>query len=77
MLFRSTDVLHAEISCDTVPDNSRLTLYLVQGDLVKSFDVTSLSEPLEYSLHEFENGEIHVRLLIEGVEDVISKIYIR
>lgn len=72
-----TDVLHAEISCDTVPDNSRLTLYLVQGDLVKSFDVTSLSEPLEYSLHEFENGEIHVRLLIEGVEDVISKIYIR
>jgi len=72
-----TDVLHAEISCDTVPDNSRLTLYLVQGDLVKSFDVTSLSEPLEYSLHEFENGEIHVRLLIEGVEDVISQIYIR
>jgi hypothetical protein len=44
---------------------------------VRSFDVTSLSEPLEYPLNEFENGEIHVRLLIEGVEDTISKIHIK
>ena len=35
------------------------------------------SETLEYSLDEFENGKIHVRLLIEGVEDTISKIYIK
>ena len=71
-----TDILYADISCDTVPDNSALTLYLVQGDTVRTFDVTSLSEPLEYALDEFENGEIHVRLLIEGVEDTISKIHI-
>ena len=72
-----TEALYADISCGTVPDNSSITLYLVQGGIVKSFDVTNLSEPLEYSLYEFENGEIHVRLLIEGVEDTISKIYIK
>ena len=44
---------------------------------MKSFDVTSLSEPLEYSLYEFKNGEIHVRLLIEGVKDTVSEIYIK
>ena len=54
-----------------------ITLYLVQGDVVKSIDVTNLSETLEYSLDEFENGKIHVRLLIEGVEDTISKIHIK
>ena len=70
------DMIYADISCDTVPYNSALTLYLVQGDTVRTFDVTSLSEPLEYALDEFENGEIHVRLLIEGVEDTISKIHI-
>lgn len=72
-----TDVLYADISCGTVPDHAGITLYLVQGDIVKSFDVTSLSEPLEYSLYEFENGEIHVRLLIEGVKDTVSEIYIK
>lgn len=71
------DILYAEISCGIVPDHSSITLYLVQGDMVKFFDVTDLSETLEYSLDEFENGEIHVRLLIEGVEDTISKIYIK
>ena len=59
-----TDSLYADISCNTVPDDSSITLYLVQGGIVRSFDVTSLSEPLEYPLNEFENGEIHVRLLI-------------
>ncbi len=72
-----TDSLYADISCNTVPDDSSITLYLVQGGIVRSFDVTSLSEPLEYPLNEFENGEIHVRLLIEGVEDIISKIHIK
>ena len=72
-----TDIIYADISCGTVPNNSSIALYLVQGDVVKSFDVTNLSGTLEYSLDEFENGEIHVRLLIEGVEDTISKIYIK
>ena len=72
-----TNILYADISCGTVPADSGITLYLVQGGIVKSFDVTNLSKPLEYSLYEFENGEIHVRLLIEGVEDTISKIYIK
>ena len=72
-----TDILYADISCGTVPSNASITLYLVQGDVVKSIDVTNLSETLEYSLDEFENGKIHVRLLIEGVEDTISKIYIK
>lgn len=72
-----TDILYADISCGTVPSNASITLYLVQGDVVKSIDVTNLSETLEYSLDEFENGKIHVRLLIEGVEDTISKIHIK
>ena len=72
-----TDVLYADITCGTVPDQAAITLYLVQEDRVKSFDVTSLSEPLEYALDEFENGKVHVRLLIEGVEDTSSKICIR
>ncbi len=72
-----TDILYADISCGTVPSNASITLYLVQGDTVKSIDVTNLSETLEYSLDEFENGKIHVRLLIEGVEDTISKIHIK
>lgn len=72
-----TDTLYADISCGTVPDHSSLTLYLVQDDTVKSFDVTNLSETLECPLDEFENGRIHVRLLIQGVEDTVSRIYIK
>ena len=48
-----TQMLHADISCETVPDGASLTLWLVQGDVSKSFDVTNLSDPLEYSLSEF------------------------
>lgn len=70
-------MLHADISCETVPDGASLTLWLVQGDVSKSFDVTNLSDPLEYSLSEFENGKIHVRLQINGVEDTISEIYVK
>lgn len=71
------EMLHADISCETVPDGASLTLWLVQGDVSKSFDVTNLSDPLEYSLSEFENGKIHVRLQINGVEDTISEIYVK
>ena len=72
-----SDSLYAEVSCGTVPEGASLTLYLVQDDIVKSFDITSLSEPLEYSLEEFKNGKIRVRLLIDGVEDTVSEIYIK
>ncbi len=69
--------LYADIVCGTVPDGATLVLWLVQGDIVKSFDVTTLSAPLDYPLNEFENGKIHVRLQINGVEDTVSEIYIQ
>ena len=68
--------LYADISCGTVPEGATLVLWLVQGDTVKSMDVTNLSEPLEYPLDEFENGKIYVRLQINGVEDTVSEICI-
>lgn len=43
----------------------------------ETVDVTNLSEPLEYPLNDFENGEIHVRLQINGVENTISEIYVK
>lgn len=72
-----TQLLHADISCGTVPDGATLVLWLVQGDVAESVDITNLSEPLEYPLHEFENGKIHVRLQINGVENTVSEIYIQ
>lgn len=72
-----TQMLHADISCGTVPEGAALVLWLVQGDVVKSVDVTNLSEPLAYPLNEFENGKVHVRLQINGVEDTVSEIYIQ
>lgn len=72
-----TQLLHADISCNTVPEGATLVLWLVQGDTAKSIDVTNLSEPLEYPLHEFENGKIYVRLQINGVENTVSEIYIQ
>lgn len=72
-----TQTLYAAVSCGTVPDGASLTLWLVQNDVAKSVDVTSLSGPLEYPLHEFENGSIRVRLQINGVEDTVSEIYIQ
>ena len=72
-----TQMLHADISCKTVPDGATLVLWLVQGDMARSVDVTDLSEPLEYPLDEFENGKIHVRLQINGVKDTSSEIYIQ
>lgn len=57
-----TQRLYADISCKTVPEGATLVLWLVQDEVVKSVDVTNLSEPLEYPLNEFEDGEVHVRL---------------
>ena len=71
------EYLHADITCVNVPEGSSLTLWLVQDDTVRSVDVTSLSEPLEYSLAEFAEGDIFVRLQINGVENVNSEISIQ
>ena len=71
------EYLHADITCVNVPEGSSLTLWLVQDDTVRSVDVTSLSEPLEYSLAEFAEGDIFVRLQINGIEDVNSEISIQ
>lgn len=72
-----TQLLYADISCGSVPDGATLVLWLVQGDVAKSVDVTNLSEPLKYPLNEFENGKVHVRLQINGVENTVSEIYIQ
>lgn len=72
-----TQLLHADISCGAVPEGASLILWLVQGDVARWVDVTSLSQPLEYPLTEFENGKIHVRLQINGVKDTVSEICIR
>lgn len=69
--------LYADISCGTAQDGATLVLWLVQEDIAKSIDVTNLSEPLEYPLNEFENGNIHVRLQINGVKNTVSEIYIQ
>lgn len=72
-----TQVVYADISCETVPEGAELVLWLVQGDTARSIDVTQLPEPLEYPLNEFKNGKIHVRLQINGVEDAVSEICIK
>ena len=72
-----SQMLYADISCGTVPDGAALVLWLVQKDMVKSVDVTDLSEPLEYPLSDFETGKLHVRLQINGVENTVSEIYIQ
>ena len=69
--------LYADISCGTAQDGATLVLWLVKEDMAKSIDVTNLSEPLEYPLNEFENGNIHVRLQINGVKNTVSEIYIQ
>lgn len=72
-----TQMLYADISCETVPDGATLVLWLIQGDVTKSIDVTNLSKPIEYPLTSFENGKIHVRLQINGVENTVSEIKIQ
>lgn len=71
------EILYADIQCETVPEGASLTLWIVQGEMKKSVDVTNLSEPLEYSLSEFDNGRVRVRLQINGVKDVASEIYLK
>ena len=71
------EYLYADITCGNIPEGSSLMLWLVQDDTVQSVDVTRLSNPLEYSLAEFAEGDIFVRLQINGVEDVNSEIFIR
>ena len=70
-------LLHADISCGAAQDGATLVLWLVQGDVAKSIDVTNLSEPLEYPLNDFENGNVRVRLQINGVKNTVSEIYIQ
>ena len=79
MMIANADaqILYADISCGKVQDDATLVLWLVQGDVAKSFDFTNLSEPLEYPLNEFENGKIYVRLQINGVENTVSEICIQ
>lgn len=72
-----TEMLYADIVCGTVPEGASLTLWIVQGATSASVDVTKLSETLEYALNEFENGTVHVRLQINGVEDTSSEIRIK
>lgn len=72
-----TQTLHADIVCGTAGDSASLVLWLVQGDVSRSVDVTNLSEPLEYPLDAFNNGKIHVRLQINGVENTVSEIRIQ
>lgn len=72
-----TELLYADITCDTVPEGASLILWIVQGENLKSMDVTNLSEPLEYALNEFENGPVHIRLQINGVKDTSSEIFIK
>ncbi len=73
----NSQVLYADISCQTVPEGATLVLWLVQGDVAESVDVTNLSKPLEYPLGAFQNGKVCVRLQINGVEDTVSEIYVR
>ena len=72
-----TQILYADISCGTAPDGATLVLWMVQKGVAKSVDVTNLSETLEYPLNEFENGSVHVRLQINGVENTVSEICIK
>ena len=52
-------------------------LWLVQGDVVQSVDVTHLEEELTLPLDAFQAGEIWVRLQINGVQNCGSEICIR
>ncbi len=47
------------------------------GDACKIFGCYKSFPTLKYPLHEFENGNVHVRLQINGVENTVSEIYIQ
>ena len=54
-----------------------LSLNCAANTNVPVFVVIPIPGPLEYPLNDFENGEIHVRLQINGVEDTVSEIYVK
>lgn len=72
-----TQKLYADITCGEVPEGATLTLWTVQGEVAQSVDVTKLESPLELSLTDFSDGNAYVRLQVNGVKDVSSKIYIK
>ncbi len=47
------------------------------GKFCDGFKSTLKLGAYEYPLNDFENGKIHVRLQINGVEDTISEIYVK
>lgn len=73
----STQKLYADVSCENIPEDASLILWMVQEDKAESIDVTNLEEPLEIALNDFQNGKISIRLQINGVEDVKSEITIK
>lgn len=73
----SVQKLYADITCGIIPKDATLTLWIVQGDIAQSVDVTNLEAPLVYPLDEFAAGNVRLRLQINGVEDVTSEIYIK
>lgn len=73
----SAQQLHAQIACGSAPEGTSLVLWLVQGDVVQSVDVTHLEEELTLPLDAFQAGEIWVRLQINGVQNCGSEICIR
>ena len=70
------EVLYLDVSCDVKEDGGNLMLWLVQGDTVRSIDITNLSGVLQYPLNEFKEGKIFVRLQINNVKNVKSEIII-
>lgn len=73
----SAQQLHAQVTCGSAPEGTSLVLWLVQGDVVQSVDVTHLEEELTLPLDAFQAGEIWVRLQINGVQNCSSEICIR
>lgn len=73
----SAQQLHAQIACGSAPEGTSLVLWLVQGDVAQSVDVTHLEEELTLPLDAFQAGEIWVRLQINGVQNCASEICIR
>lgn len=67
-----TETLLADISSD----GGELTLYLTQGDIEKSFDVSELAEAFSYPLTEFEPGKLHIRLERKDADNLRAKIEI-
>lgn len=68
--------LVGKITCGDADEEDTLVLYISQGDIERSMDVTHQKGEINYNLDEFENGKINVRPEVHGVEDVSSKLTI-